>query len=145
MADRAALIPPTSGDWFIRRNPYNNGFKIRPAGVIVARKVFRERHGSMSLTRQTEELTTAMALSDYQLAHQLPSGDIPGLCKVSYRNLVEDVRPALPPRFELDRNDDRYGHLHYVTEPPTEDQQEVLAKLASENGILRGFVERTVT
>ena len=119
MADRPALTPLTNDDWFIRRNAYKNGFKVTPNGVVVAGKVFRESHGSMSLTRKTPELKTEAALKAYQLAHQLPSGDLPGLCSVSFKNLVEDVPPPpLQPRYELEIADDRYGHLHYVTEPP---------------------------
>ena len=97
----------------------------------------REGESSLSFTYQGSGLRDNAALDDYQRVYRLPSGDLPGLCRLTYGNLTRDLETPLPPRHNPDDNDAVYGHLHYVTDCPTRVQMEQMAMLATWNGVVR--------
>lgn len=128
------------GDFFLR---HISKKRQAPEGII-APCAFELRRAelTLSLTFQSDRLKTDEDLRQYQEAKAIrPSGDLPGLCRVSYRNLVSDVDPPLEPELDKNPDDKVYGDLHYVTEPPDEEQRAVLAFHARNNGgLLRPFV-----
>jgi hypothetical protein len=90
---------------------------------------------------QAEGLTTPEGIDAYQKYHALqPSNDLPGICRVSFLDLVERLDPPLPPRSEPNVTDTVYGHLHCSTACPDRLTMEKLAKLATVNGLLKPFV-----
>lgn len=106
-------------------------------------EVFRPREDepSLSYTLQNESLRTSSGLEQYQRDKELPSGDLPGICKLTHYDLTEALQPPRPPRFEHDLADPKYGHLHCVTDRPHDDvHMEKMAKLATRNGLIRPFV-----
>lgn len=98
----------------------------------------RETDPALSFTFQTEELMTDKGLRNYQLYWELSSGDLPGICRLSYADLT---RLGLPPRHDSQPNEP-YGDLHCSTALPTMEQCVALAKLATLNGVVREFVPK---
>jgi hypothetical protein len=128
------------GDWFLRR--VARWYHIK--GGAVHWKAFRPEPAerALSYTLQNDDLRTPNGLDQYQLYWVFPSGDLPGICKLSYVNLTEDLKPPLPPWPEPDETDKKYGHLHCHTDLPRDkDSMRRLAVLATENGVVRPFVE----
>ena len=108
--------------------------------VVVRARAFREaRYPMLSLTLRSGELESHDQLLEYRQCFPLDSGDLQGICTVSYVDLTARVEPPLSP--ERAPIDGAYGQLHCETELPTEDQQNTLAKLATENGVLLDFVK----
>jgi len=100
-----------------------------------------KKETALSFTYQDGTLKTKAQLDDYHRYNRLPSGDLPGICRLTFYDLTEGICPPLPPRHEPDPADERYGHLHCVTGlPHNEVHKEQLAKLATRNGIVRRFV-----
>ena len=132
-------------EWFLRRIAFKRHLRPGQDGIVVHKNAFRGRltESSLSLTLQDESLQSAESLRGYQSNCQLPSGDLPGVCRVSYQNLVVDVIPPLPPRPEPDPTDSLYGYLHYAIDLPDEVQQQRLAVLATNNVVLLGFQTNT--
>ena len=113
------------------------------ASDVVHWRAFEPRvnEAELSYTFRSEELTAETAVDEYQQVKRLPSGDLPGICTLTFRNLARDITPALPPRHAIDFDDEHYGHLHCCTDlPPTRDVMEALAALATQNGVIRDFV-----
>lgn len=140
MADRPLVRALSREDWFLRRVAYNNHIKHD----TVHWKAFRpeREETALSYTLQAEDLGAADGIDRYQLYWVFPSGDLPGICRLSYVNLTEDLEPPLPPWPDLDETDERYGHLHCHTDLPRDkDSMRRLAVLATENGVVRPFVE----
>jgi len=125
-------------DWFIRRVASKK--HIKPWHIHWRAFKPRKDERALSYTLQDEDLRTPAGIDRYQLHHVLPKGDLPGLCRVSYVDLVERLSPPLPPRLTVDEDDDRYGHLHCSTDCPDRDHMERLAKCALENKVLRCYV-----
>jgi hypothetical protein len=138
LADRQSLKALGREDWFLRRVAYARYIK---RGLVSA-KAFECRPGEVSLsyTFQDVELRTGQGLDAYHVHSAFPSGDLPGICTISFVDLVDRTKPPLPPRFDPDPDDARYGHLHCSTDCPDRDNMERLAKLATENGVVRPFV-----
>ena len=107
---------------------------------IVTWKAFDDHHETLSFTFQDAGLKTEAGLNQYQRDKALPSGDLPGICKLSFYDLTESLRPPLPPRRDPNLDDERYGHLHCCTDLPIDLEHKVeMAKLASRYGVLREF------
>ena len=140
MGDQANLGPFVAEDSFLRRIDRK---RYVMDGGLVGWGVFqpREQEPSLSFTYQGEELKTDEGLSVYHEATALPSGDLPGICKLTFYDLSQSLDPPLPPRSEPDHADKDYGHLHCSTDCPRGQlHMEQMAKLASRNGLLRPFV-----
>jgi hypothetical protein len=140
VADNTGVTSSRPDQWFLRRIAYANAIKKGPDGTSITAKAFREKGNPLSLTLQDDPLRSLTGLKAYQKHWQLrPSGDLPGICTVSRRQLIEEVRPPLPPRYVVDVGDHVYGHLHHEIDPPDQDQQDLLAKIATSNGLLLPF------
>lgn len=142
MAARPLLRSFEDEDRFLRRVAYPD--HIRRG--LVHWRAFRETGPSLSLTLQTGELRTEPGLELYQSRFRFQSGDLPGICWLSFLGLTKLVAPPLEPHWDSDETDPHYGHLHCCTAPPTKPQAERLAKLVNDDeygGLLRDFVEHT--
>ena len=111
---------------------------------IVLPDVFKLRSGeeTLSFTYQDHSLQKEEELDRYQRYRALPSGDLPGLCRLTFRDLTVALKPPLPPRPDPDPADDRYGRLHCCTNAPNEDQLAAMAEIATRNGIVRDFIPK---
>lgn len=140
MGDQPTLKPFLPEDSFLRRV----GTKRYLKDGLVSRDAFRPRNAeaSLSFTWQDESLRSEEALDEYQRHNALPqSGDLPGLCRLTYHDLTVSLSPPLPPRHEPDDADPRFGHLHCATDLPRDElHMEKMAKLATRNGLVRLFV-----
>ena len=127
-------------DSFLRRSTR----KLIKDGYVVwrvfeAREKLDER--TLSFTLQDENLKTPQGIEQFQLDKMLESGDLPGICLLTHADLTKKLIPPLPPRHDPDKEDERYGHLHCVTDlPRDEDHMRLLATLATDNGVVRDFV-----
>lgn len=117
--------------WFLRRINFPN--LVRRGEVD--RGVFKPRKTDLtsSYTLQNERLQTTEGLYHYRLKWTTREQVVPGLCRLSYADLD---RASLPPRHDPDPTDPEYGELHCSTDLPSREQQVILAKRASENGII---------
>ena len=110
---------------------------------IVHWEAFDDRHPTLSFTFQDQNLKTESGLYRYQRAKALPSGDLPGICKLSFWDLTESLEPPLPPWAEPDPEDNEYGGFHCCTDPPLDQtHKESLAKLATQHGTVLEFVRK---
>jgi len=117
-------------DGFLRRIVFPNLIK----NGVVRRKAFKDNHTTLSFTFRNDELKTSAGLDFYQSRKKLPSGDLPGLCMLTYGDLTLALEPPLEPRHERDTEDEYYGNLHCVTDRPVhDDQRERMAKLATKH------------
>jgi len=141
VGDQPYLTAFEADDSFIRR--IERSRYLRDGGEV-SYEAFRPREGeaSLSFTFQDKILRTDAALDEYQSRKALPqSGHLPGLCRLTLYDLTVSLTPPLPPRYERDDSDDRYGHLHCVTDLPSDEQHmERMAKLATRNGLVRPYV-----
>ena len=120
---------------FIRR--FSRKSDVRRDRTVLPRAFEpRSSESALSFTFRNEELRSQNALIQYRDHFPLTSGDLPGLCWLSHRNLVEDLEPPLPPRYREDTDDKKYGRLHYETDVPGETQQNQMATQATQNGLL---------
>jgi len=139
VGDQPSLGPFVPDDSFLRHID-------RPRHVTddsLSWEVFkpREQEDSLSFTYQDSRLRTEEGLQAYQCDKALPFGDFPGICKLTFYDLSQRLEPPLPPRPDWDRADEKYGHLHCVTDCPTRQlHMEQMAKLATRNGLLCRFV-----
>lgn len=142
MGNHANLGAFVADDSFLRH--VSKKRHIADDGTI-GREAFQPRVGepTLSFTYQAETLRTDEALSAYQIDKKIPgSGDLPGICKLTYYDLTEALQPPLPPRFDEVPEDPKYGSLHYVTDIPKDSiHMEMMAKLATRNGVLRPFIK----
>lgn len=141
MGDGTAVITLTADSWFLRR--VSTRKHIKPDAVHWRVFKARQNEPSISYHLMVEDLATPQGIDRYQLHYQSrDTGDLPGICRLSYVNLAEDLDPPLPPRSTPDEDDDPlYRHLHCSTDPPPdEDTMRRLAKLATKNGILRPYI-----
>jgi len=139
VGDQSSVVCFVAEDSFLRR-----GGKRSVKNGLVEPDVFKPRanEATLSFTHQDKSLETDKALDEYQRYNALLSGDLPAICRLTFYDLTEGVEPSLPPRFEHDPDDALYGHLHCVTELPlNEDHRRQLAKLATDNRIVREFVK----
>lgn len=139
MGPREGVETFTPDDSFLRRIDR----KRHALDGIVAADVFRPRPNetTLSFTYQDALLRQGGALAAYQRAKRLPSGDLPGICRLTFHDLTSKLDPPLPPRPEQDETDPAYGHLHCVTDCPVDEiHREKMAKLATENLLLMSFV-----
>lgn len=136
MGDQPSLGPFAAEDGFLRR--IDRKRYIDAEGAIHP-DVFKPRddESSLSLTYQDTSLQSQTDLERYRESKRLPSGDLPGLCKLTFHDLTESLNPPRPPRPEKDPDDKEYGWLHCVIDPPKDDVHgDEMAKLATRNGVL---------
>lgn len=139
MGDEASVDTFAPDDFFLRRVSKKRYIK---QGVVSA-DAFDDKHPTLSLTLQDENLKTEDGLDQYQLAKVLPSGDLAGIIHLSFHDLTENVKPPLPPRFDSDPTDERYGHLHCCIDRPRDKRhRDMLAKCAEDNGVLLSVVRK---
>lgn len=124
-----------SHDSFLRR--VNKGRCARRG--VVEPDAFLDSHPSLSFTLQAVLLQSESGLREYQVAKRLPSGDLPAICKLTFSDFIELVKPPLPPRFEPDNEDALYGQFHCATDRPDGTQREQMARDATQHGILLEF------
>lgn len=124
-------------DFFLRRTSKKRLMK----DGIISWEAFRDDHPTLSFTFQSSTLKTEAALTEYQAAKKLPSGDLPGICKLSYENLAVELVPHLPPRWDDDKTDVEYGKLHCSTDRPNDVQCKIMSEMASRHGVVRDFVK----
>lgn len=142
LAGRSAFLGPlhkpfVAEDCFLRRVSKKRCIR----GGIVTWEAFYDLHSTLSFTYQAEILQNEESIDQYQRDKALPSGDLPGLCRLSFEDLTVSLDPPLPPRRRRVRGDEKYGHLHYVTNcPKNRIHRESMAKLATRNGVVREFV-----
>jgi hypothetical protein len=95
---------------------------------------------TLSYTPRAGVLNTTQGLLAYREAKQMPSGDLLGICHLSFENLTTDMEAQsgkrLPPWADRDRLDRSrlYGRLHCSTKLPNPLQQELLAECATRSG-----------
>ncbi len=131
-----------TSDSFLRHLDRKN--RLTPDGLISA-KAFEARtsESTLSFTYQCDSLKNTDDLDKYQKSKELPSGDLPGLCKLTFKDLSITLKPPLPPRFDPNHSDPQYGHLHCATDLPRDVlHREAMAKLASNNGLVKPFVPK---
>lgn len=137
MGDQAGVVSFTTDDRFLRRVSKAGSIKRGAVGA----GAFQDKHPTLSFTLQDAVLKDPAGLDRYQRDKALPSGDLPGICALTFHDLTESVKPPLPPRHEPDRADTKYGHLHCCTDRPIDDDhRDNLAKLATRNGVLCQFI-----
>ncbi|MEW6249309.1 MAG: hypothetical protein AB1716_01580 [Planctomycetota bacterium] len=139
MADLPGLGPFDPRSTFLRRLDRK---RLVSADGVVSWGAFAPRPAefSLSFTYECSGLRSAMSLEVYRRAKVLPSGDLPGLCRLSLDDLTARLKPPLPPRSEPDSKDELYGRLHCVTDlPVNQAHMEAMAKLATRNGVVRRF------
>ena len=127
----ARLAPFDPQDGFLRRTDRKRYIK---QGGVVFWEAFKPRDGepTLSFTYQDNQLKDEDALRQFQLHNELPHGDLPGICRLTFGDLSVFLTPPLPPRFKDDPDDERYGRLHCVTDlPALQVQMELMAELAS--------------
>ena len=141
MGERLSIGPFVAEDSFLRhvdrRRHIKNG--------TISWEVFRERAGedALSFTYQDENLRVEAGLHQYQRDKRLLYGDLPGLCRLTFRDLTESLEPPLPPRWDPAREDEKYGHLHCCTDLPRDHKHRVqMAHLAECNRIVCDFIPR---
>ena len=143
MGDGTKLGPFVNEDSFLRHADRKKYVK----NGIVAAGLFEVRSGesTLSFTHQDESLRSDDALDRYQQAKELPSGDLVGLCKLTYQDLTQSLEPPLPPRRDPvpEKVDPKYGHRHCCTDVPRDVVHRTkMAELANRNGIVRLFVPK---
>lgn len=110
---------------------------------IVSHRAFQDNHPTLSFTLRDDDLKKDPGITQYQSDKMLPFGDLPGIIFLSFGDLIESVRPPLPPWRAPNHDDAKYGHLHCCTEQPVDQEhREQLAKLATGNGVLRHFLRK---
>lgn len=139
MGESAALGPFVAEDSFLRHVANKRYMKKE----MFSPNVFDDRHETLSFTFQTQHLHTDEGLDQYHEYKELPSGDLPGLCILTFHDLTVSLQPPLPPRQDPNPTDKRYGHLHCCTDRPADDaQRRAMAHLAKQHGIVRPFVPK---
>ena len=110
---------------------------------VVNWEAFRDNHPTLSFTFRNRELSTEEGLDKYQVSNALDSGDLPGVCMLTYDDFKVSMVPPLEPRRETDIGDPNYGELHCVTDRPNDAQCEAMAKLAIiHKNVIRELVKR---
>jgi len=121
---------------FIRRFSKKSAVK-KDRQVLPAAFEPRIDERGLSFTLRDETLQSREALLRYRTYFQIQkSGDLPGLCFLTYANLTQGLQPPLPPRYSEYETDPVYGHLHHLTDLPNETQQNQMATQATQNGLL---------
>lgn len=143
MGARPTLGPFVDEDSFLR-HVGRRRYISRKDGTV-SHEVFKDKHETLSFTYQNEVLRTDEGLNQYQRDKVLPSGDLPGLCRLTFYDLTVSLHPPLPPRSDPNPDNDRYGHLHCcIGRPVDDDQCTKMAHLAERNGIVRPFVPKKI-
>lgn len=138
MGAKANLEPFAPEDGFLRRIVWPQHIKRG----FVHWRVFKDNHPTLSFTYRNDELKTRDGLDLYQVRTVLPSGDLPGICVLTFLDLTCLLEPPLEPRQEVDIEDEYYGEIHCVTDQPVDKaQRQEMAKLATKHqDILRSVV-----
>jgi hypothetical protein len=120
---------------FLRR--VSRGSSMRD-GILDSR-IFLCRQGEeeLSYTRTTEDTGGLLDLAEYQAAHPLESGDLPGIVEITEEDFNKAGIPI--PTFRPDPNDRKYGHLHFTTPSIESTKAEHLAQIVSKTGIRLKF------
>jgi hypothetical protein len=133
------------GDRFLRRIRLPDHIR---RGLVYWRG-FKDKGSRLSFTFQDESLSSDVGLDAYRryVAEKYMSGDLPGICWLSYHGLVSRLDPALEPQHDPDSTDFVYGHLHCSTaQPRDKEHMEKMAKLVNDGdygGLLRDYVRAT--
>ena len=139
MGKQETLAPFIADDSFLRHVAKKRHIRHD----TVSWEAFHDDHPRLSFTFQDANLKTSEGLKHYQLYKALPSDDLPGICKLTFYDLTESLRPPLPPCPAPEPDDPEYGHLHCVTERPNDQEhKEQMAKLATRNGVLLEFIRK---
>ena len=137
---RDGLAQLAISDSFLRRVQYPSDMR----NGVVHWRAFKQREGEedLSLTIRREKLLSDDGIEEYQLHNAIPpSGDLPGICLLTLRNLTVDLNPPRRPWHNPDPEDNEYGHLHYSIELPADmEHMKHLAFLATINGVIREVV-----
>lgn len=137
MGVQASLGAFVAEDSFLRHVKWKGYIK----GGTVSHRVFKDQHETLSFTYQDETLRTDEGLDEYQRDKQFESGDLPGLCMLTFHDLTISLQPPLPPRPDPVPDDEKYGHLHCCTHRPEDDvQRRQMAHLAERHGIVCPFI-----
>ena len=142
MANQSSLGPFVDSDVFFRR--FDRKRHVDEDGTV-SQEVFKGRPSEteLSFTYKGVELSTPEEIRQYQVANALLYGDLPGICKLTYRNLTIQLEPPLEPRAQPDLEDEFYGHLHCATDVPRGlEHREKLAKLAEGHGVVCRFEKK---
>lgn len=140
MGDQESLAPFIPQDSFLRRIARKSDAKLG----MIGQRAFEPREGepTLSFTHQDATLQGEAGLNQYWIDSALRFGDLPAICKLTFYDLTESLQPPLPPRPRKDSKDKKYGHLHCSTDLPVDEQhREKMAKLATDNGLLREHVK----
>ena len=144
MADQPVLTPFRPNDRFLRRV----GLPGQIKRGLVRWQAFKKTDSTLSFTFQDESLRDEASLDRYQAHYaRFVDGNLPGIVWLSFEGLSSKLSPPLVPRREPDKETDPiYGHLHCVTDAPSDNgHMQLLAKLVNDRdfgGILREFVKR---
>lgn len=137
---RDGLAQLAISDSFLRRVQYTSDMR----DGVVHWRAFKPRRGeeNLSLTIRREKLLSDDGIDEYQLRNAIPpSGDLPGICLLTLRNLTVDLKPPRRPWHNPDPEDKVYGHLHYSIQLPEDmKHMEQLAFLATSNRVKREVV-----
>lgn len=132
-------------DRFLRRIRFPDHIK---RGLIQWR-AFKDKDARLSFTFQDESLSCDSGLDAYRryVGDRYLSGDLPGICWLSFHGLVARLEPPLEPRHNPDPTDEVYGHLHCSTDQPRDRaHMDLMAKLVHDGehgGLLRDYVRAT--
>ena len=139
MGAQPTLGPFVARDSFLRHVDREKRIK----NGTVSQEVFKDKHETLSFTYQNPVLRTKEGLVQYQQDKEFESGDLPGLCRLTFHDLTVSLQPPLPPRSDPVPEDKKYGHLHCCTDRPIDDvHRRKMAHLAERNGIVRPFVPK---
>lgn len=137
---RDGLAQLAISDSFLRRVQYRRHMR----DGVVHWQAFKPRQDEedLSLTIRREKLLSDDGIEEYQLRNAIPpSGDLPGICLLTLRNLTVELNPPRRPWRNPNPKDKVYGHLHYSIQLP-EDKEHMkrMAFLATINGVIREVV-----
>ncbi len=142
MGHEAIVTSFSPNDSFLRHIDRKR-FVSQEAGVaVISREAFRPRkqEKTLSLFYQDGSLRTDEQIDAYREKKRLPSGDLVGLCRLTFHDLTGSLSPPRPPRLDPDHGDPEYGHLHHAIDLPVDERHmDEMAKLATRNGLVRPF------
>lgn len=139
MGSRESVITFASTDFFLR---HIDRKRFVDSDETISADVFkpRERETGLSFTHQGPLLCHPDSIAAYQMAKRLPSGDLPGICRLTWDDLSNKLDPPLPPRPAPINEDPVYGDLHCLTDCPRDEiHRDRMAKLATKHGLLLRF------
>ena len=131
MAETPGVNAFRDEDQFLRRIACPDHVKR----LLLAWRAFKDRDPRLSFTLRDASLVTHDSLDEYRryIADKYLGGTLPGICWLSFRGLVRELDPPLPPGHDPDPSDSVYGHLHCSTDSPKDKpHMEKMAKLVND-------------